>query len=157
MYQIYVGNPYETFKEGDVICTTTNGETKKDGKAVMGRGNAQFVRDTFKGVDTLLGQLLKKYGNRVVPLGKHTLHGKSFTLLTFPTKNAWRDKSDLALIEKSAREIKQLADHYGFKTIYIPIPGCANGQLKWSQVKGVLGELDERFIIYSLNEKDFEY
>lgn len=156
MYQIYVGNPYFTFKEGDVICTTTNGEIKKDGKAVMGRGNAKFVRDTFSGVDTLLGQMLEKYGNRVVPLGKYSFGEKTFTLLTFPTKNKWRDKSDLALIQQSAKEIKQLADHYGFQRIYIPIPGCSNGQLAWHDVKQVLTDLDERFIIYSLDEKDFD-
>lgn len=156
MYQIYVGNPYRTFNEGDVICTTTNGEVKKDGKAVMGRGNAKFVRDTFPGVDTLLAQMLQKHGNRVVPLGKHTLKGKTFTLLTFPTKHTWSDKSDIALIEKSAKEIKQLADHYKFQKVYIPIPGCANGQLKWSQVQNALSILDERFVIYSLSAKDFD-
>ena len=157
MYQIYVGNPYFTFDEGDVICTTTNGEVRKDGKAVMGRGNAKFVRDTFKGVDELLAQMLQKYGNRVAPLGKHTFNGKSFTLLTFPTKNTWRDKSSIELIAKSAHEMKQMADHYGFQKIYIPIPGCANGQLTWSQVKEVLTCLDERFVIYSLEAKDFEH
>lgn len=156
MYQIYIGNPYYSFQDGDVICTTTNGEIKKDGKAVMGRGNAKFVRDTFPGVDTLLGKCLQKYGNRVVPLGKQQFNGKEFTLLTFPTKNAWRDKSDLALIQKSAKEIKQLADHYQFQTIYLPIPGCSNGQLNWSDVKEVLTDLDARFIIYSLDARDFE-
>jgi hypothetical protein len=154
MYQTWVGNPYDVFNEGDVICVTTNGEIKKDGYAVMGRGSAQFARDTFH-VDQLLGQYISKYGNRVFSLGKHQYNEKSFVMLTFPTKNGFRGKSDINLIETSAKQIKAVADKYHLKKIYIPIPGCSNGHLKWKQVKERLRILDERFIIYSLEESSF--
>ncbi len=155
MYNTFIGNPYHSFNDYDVICTTTNGETRKNGYAVMGRGNAQFARDTFK-VDKLLGKYLKQYGNRVFLLGKHQYQGKQLILATFPTKHSWRDKSDIELIRTSAIQIKEVADKYKLRRIYIPIPGCGNGQLKWSEVKEVLNILDERFVIYSLNGKDFE-
>lgn len=160
MYQIFVGNPYDICEENDTICATTNGETRKNsGNAVMGRGSAKVFRDEFK-VDKLLGEYLIKYGNRAFFLGNHSYtnkHGttKQIFLATFPTKHSWRDMSDIGLIEASAIQIKKIADKFNLKRIYIPIPGCANGQLKWSDVKDKLSILDERFIIYSLKKSDF--
>jgi hypothetical protein len=154
MYSMFVGNPYEIMNTGEAICTTTNGETRKNGYAVMGKGNAQLVRDTFK-LDKLLGEYLLKYGNRAFYLGAHSYKGKDIIIASFPTKQFWKDKSNLDLIEKSVEQIKKIADKYNLKKIYIPVPGCSNGQLKWSQVKERLCTLDERFIIYSLDRNDF--
>ncbi len=156
MYKIYVGNPFEIFVEGDVICVTTNGEIKKDKRAVMGKGIAKFFRDTFKDVDLLLGKYLKLFGNRAFMLGEYQYGNKMVKLATFPTKHTWRGKSDLNLIAASAKQIKGMADKYEWSKIYIPIPGCSNGQLNWSQVKEVLNNLDERFVIFSLHKDDFE-
>lgn len=151
-----VGNPYDSFEPGDVICVTTNAEVKINGNAVMGRGCAEFVRDNFKGSDKKLGVYLKQYGNRVFRLGEHTYAGRPFQLVTFPTKNQWRDRSDLGLIRKSAQELRSLCDKFGYSRIYIPIPGCTNGYLRWSQVKEELRDLDSRFVVYSLNGRDFQ-
>ncbi|QST02294.1 ADP-ribose-binding protein (plasmid) [Pontibacillus sp. ALD_SL1] len=154
MYNLYVGNPYETCRDGDTICVTTNGQIRKDGKAVMGRGSAKFARDTF-GADGILAEYLKQYGNRAFILGNYPYKGKTITLVSFPTKHHWRDKSDIHLIEKSAEQLVEMADKFHLKRVYIPIPGCSNGELCWSDVKRVLKGLDERFIVYSLKEEDF--
>jgi hypothetical protein len=155
LYQIYIGNPFDILNDGDVICVTTNGVTKKDGKAVMGAGIAKFFRDTFK-VDSILGEYLKLYGNRSFKLGRHEYKGKNIELATFPTKHSWRDNSDINLISKSSIQIKEMADKNEWKRIYIPIPGCSNGGLKWSNVKNSLENLDERFVVFSINKDDFD-
>lgn len=155
MYRTMVGNPYKTIKTGESICTTTNGTVKYDGKAVMGAGNAKFVRDQF-GLDALLGKLLTKYGNRVFPLGKHRYNGQEIMIFTFPTKEYWRNNSSLSLIRKSAIELREIADKLNITgNIYIPAPGCSNGGLRWSQVKEQLHDLDFRFIVYSLEADTF--
>ena len=46
-FNTLAGNPYDFFEDGDVICVTTNAEVRKNGCAVMGRGCAEFVRDTL--------------------------------------------------------------------------------------------------------------
>ena len=157
MYKIEVCNPYFTFNDGDVICVTTNGEIKKDGRAVMGAGNAKFARDNFPNVDLILAEFLTKYGNHVFILGKYQFNGKNVVLVSFPTKNSWRDKSDLNLIEQSSRELLGLANHFKLEKIYLPAPGCSNGQLKWSDVKNKLSNLDDRFIVYSLDKETFDF
>jgi hypothetical protein len=164
MYTIKAGNPYEWFREGDVICTTTNGIVRKNGCAVMGRGNARFVRDVF-GVDRKLGSYLHQYGNRAFYLGEYVFpklegfepsEGKKVKIATFPTKHHWRDKSDPDLIEESSKQLVSLADKFGFSKVYVPIPGGSNGKLKWKEIEPRLCSLDERFVIYSLEEGDFD-
>jgi hypothetical protein len=151
-----VGNPYQFFQSGDVVCTTTNGIFKKDGSAIMGAGNAKFVRDNFSGIAALLGKYLKKYGNRCFYLGEYEFNNRRINLASFPTKHDWRDKSSIPLISKSTIELILMANKYNWKTIYVPMAGCSNGQLKWSQVEPILSTLDDRFIVYSLQEEDFK-
>lgn len=151
-----VGDVFELAPSGSVICITTNGIVKKDGVAVMGRGIAQAARDKFSGVDVLLGNYLQKYGNRAFNLGSNYKYkGKTFTLASFPTKHNWREPSDLKLINSSCQQIQQMANKFNWDKVYLPIPGGTNGGLTWSQVKPIVSQLDQRFIIVSLNPSDF--
>ena len=121
-YKAEVLDPFKELigngKEG--ICVTTNGIVMQNGKAVMGAGIAKFVRDSFPDVDSKLGDFISKYGNRVFNLGTHEFEGKQFRLISFPTKNDWKDKSDLNLIEKSANELVSISDKFDLDKIYLP-------------------------------------
>lgn len=151
-----VANPYEICSDRDVICVTTNAEIKRNGEAVMGRGCAEFVRDNFKGVPVKLAKYLKAHGNRVFNLGTQVYQGRTFVLVSFPTKHGWRSPSNKDLIRKSAQELLDLCNKFNVTgKVYIPAPGCSNGQLKWSEVKPLLSMLDERFVVYSLDASAF--
>lgn len=128
---------------------TTNGQTRKDGAAIMGRGCAKQARDTIPGIDYKLGELLRKYGNRVfrlapLPDGSH--------LGSFPVKSHWKDYADPELIECSAHQLVELADNFGYKAIFLPRPGAGNGKLNYhDDVKPVLEQIltDDRFRVIS--------
>lgn len=154
-FSVLVGDPYKTCDDGDVICVTTNAEVKVNGRAVMGRGCAKFVADNFKDIDKKLADFLLKYGNRVFNLGVNEYKGKKIRIVSFPTKNMWRDNSSLELISASAKQLVELANKMGFEKVYVPIPGCSNGKLRWSRVKLELACLDDRFIVYSLEQHLF--
>jgi hypothetical protein len=99
------------------LCVTTNGEVKKsDGKAVMGAGIAKEARDRYKGVDEILAKKLNDRGNQVSYLCDLPELGSKARLLSFPTKEKWRESSCLKLIETSAKELKaqflRAASHY---------------------------------------------
>lgn len=135
-------------------AVTTNGIVKADGKAVMGAGIAKYARDSFDGIDELLGGLLKAHGNHAYFMGAHmdpnrprTGRSPSVFVVTFPTKNHWRDGSDPALIARSARELLGVADRNNLDVVYAPMPGCSNGGLDYARdVRGLLaGILDDRF------------
>ncbi len=132
------------------ICVTTNGDIRKDGRAVMGAGIAREVRDRFPGVDKILAQKLQSRGNRVSYLCDVPEFGIKARLLSFPTKNHWQDDSSLELIESSAKELaaqfRRAAEYYlqvGERSpiVILPRPGCSNGRLDWKLVKGRIGPI----------------
>ena len=118
---------------------TTNGQTRKDGACVMGRGCARQARDMIPGIDYKLGELLRKYGNRVFRLG--SLPDGSH-LGSFPVKHSWRDYADPELIERSAYQLVELANRFDYRSILLPRPGAGNGKLDYQTcVKPLLEEV----------------
>ena len=134
----------------DAVCVTTNGCIRRDGRAVMGRGIALTADRKFNLAPTLAGYL-KLYGNRPFYMGVHTDPdtGRTMSVLTFPTKHDWRNPSDPALIEYSARCLVPTVEKFGIRRCFLTCPGCANGGLDWTtQVYPVIAPiLDDRFVI----------
>lgn len=127
----------------EAICITTNGIIKNNGRAVMGRGIA-LQADRLYNLGGKLAEHLRRNGNTAANLGCYN----NVTMLSFPTKNHWRDDSDINLISQSAKQLVKLADELGLTEVYLPKPGCANGRLDWNDVKPVIESIfDDRFIV----------
>lgn len=146
--------------DNDIICITTNGMIKRNGCAVMGAGIAKAARDLFQGIDLILGQKLRESGNHVHHLltspklyySMNTVHAEPdvrIHVVSFPTKNDWRNDSDLSLIVQSCHELVDFCNQIHANHCYIPRPGCNNGHLDWeTQVKPAISPiLDDRFIV----------
>ena len=169
-----LGDLFSHSKTGpDAVCITTNGVVGSRGANVMGRGCAAKAKELWPGIESLLGRRIQEGGNRVhllteklpdhvegneLQLGlkaffqpdKHHVHYLPYHIVSFPTKNGWRDPSDLQLIEDSARQLVELADLRGWESIVLPRPGCGYGQLKWEEVRSILSDiLDDRFWVIS--------
>lgn len=126
------------------ICVTTNGFVKKNGNAVMGRGCALEATKQFPGIDEVLGRFLTAYGNHV-----HRLH-ENPDIFSFPVKHNWNEVADLDLIKQSLHELWWRMKTDSYKSVYLPRPGCGNGQLSWSAVKPLVEEKfgnDDRLVI----------
>lgn len=135
----------------DAVCINTNGMTAQNGHAVMGAGMAKDADDRFVGLSETLGTLLRSNGNHTYYIGGFfdSTTGKTMTIFTFPTKNDWRNGSDLTLIEQSAKELVLLVTQFGIENCYLAAPGCGLGGLDWeTQVRPVLEPiLDDRFVV----------
>lgn len=131
--------------DADYICVTTNGIVKHNGALVMGAGIAKQARDRYPGIDQTLGEAVRLLGN--IPLIVNT-GGNKPNIISLPTKNHWKDKSDLELIVKSVSHIVRTMKSYD--TIALTRPGCALGGLDWeSTVKPAIEPLlDDRFTVY---------
>ena len=142
------GNLWDSSIACDLRVITTNGATRKDGAAIMGRGCALEARNRFPGIDVELGWLITTHGNRVMRFKKEFSHGGA-RIASFPVKDHWKDAADPVLIRRSARQLIALADKFSYTTnILIPRPGCGNGKLSWKQVRPILSEvLDNRFTV----------
>ena len=130
----------------DIIVITTNGATRKDGAAIMGRGVALQAKSRYPGIEYVLGRLIRENGNHV-----NIITGNFPRIISFPVKHHWRERADLKLINQSAIELVQLMDQqrYGY-LVALPRPGCGNGRLRWEEVRSIIRPiLDDRFVVYN--------
>ena len=129
-----------------VYVITTNGYVRNDGSAVMGRGTALRAATLHKDVPRILGDLLLSYGNRPFIL--------PYNFVTLPVKHKWDEKADTELIIRSLAGLKHLLRIYGQgRQIYLPRPGCGNGQLDWGTVSPIVNEWfgdDNHVVVWSL-------
>ena len=133
----------------DIIIITTNGATRKDGAAIMGRGVALQAKSRYPGIELTFGGLIKENGNHV-----NLIVGSNPKIVSFPVKHHWRERADLKLINQSAIELISIIDRlsltYGSITVALPRPGCGNGKLRWEDVRSIIRTvLDDRFTVYN--------
>jgi len=137
----------------DAICFTSNGVVVRN-RLVMGAGVAKVFRDRFDDCDLAAGLCVRKNGN-ICQIVQHaerpgvlTINPEPIAIIAFPTKNHWRNPSDLKLIEKSAVELMGLVNNHDWSEVALPRPGCLNGGLDWADVKQVIEPiLDNRIVI----------
>lgn len=136
------GNLWDYHKIGSPIVITTNGAVRKDGCCVMGRGIAAQAVAKFPNIASTIGQMIRLYGNNV-----HYV--SSLSIFTFPVKHHWSEVASLDLITRSCAELLWKVNYFSLKVpVYMPRPGCGNGQLSWDVVRPLLADtLDDRFII----------
>lgn len=139
------GDLWEFHTQNNYVVITTNGNVNSQGLAVMGKGIALQAAKRYPKIREKLGYWLKTFGNIVYIIPE-------FTIITFPTKHNWWEKSDLNLIETSCiqlvNKIESRINMIG-KKVYLPRPGCENGKLDWeTQVKPILSKyLNDDFVI----------
>lgn len=134
----------------DEVCLVvpTNGTIKEDGRLVMGAGVAKQVREKTSNLDFMWGQDVKRNGNVPIFSELSGLFGRVHKMMSFPTKNDWRGKSDIELIKRSALFLNEKAKEHSSVAFVLPRPGCGNGGLKWDDVRPTLIDLpDNVFVI----------
>lgn len=135
---------FETAIQFDAICVTTNSVITRTQALVMGAGVAKQFKLKYPGIEYELGKKVKTYGN--IPF---LIYKNKQAIVSFPTKKNWKDKSDLKLIESSARALIKIASSRYWTKVAIPAPGVEKGGLSWkNEVAPLLSKiLDDRFII----------
>ncbi len=111
------------------VCITTNGTVKKNGEAVMGRGNAKQATIVIPGIERYLGKYLNHNGNIAGHLTVLTMPA----IVVFPVKQNWWEKADLYLIERSTKWLNDEATRNPSNTYHLPRPGCGNGGRDWER------------------------
>ena len=140
------GNIWSFHNEGAFIVIPTNGFIRKNGECAMGRGLALQVKNKFPELAKELGTMICSCKGQFVFLFKHK------RIFTFPVKDKFWKRANLKLIEKSCKELVQLATVNKIKTlIYLPRVGCGNGKLDWKNVKFILEKyLSNNFVVCDL-------
>lgn len=137
------GDLWADHGERVVRCITTNGATRKDGSAIMGRGCALEASQRCRGLQQKLGRHLKVKGNIMA------VFMSDYGIVTFPVKRHWAEEADPKLIATSAKHLKSLAGMFPGHTFLLPRPGCGNGRLDWFDVKPLLKDLPDNVWVIS--------
>jgi hypothetical protein len=128
---------------------TTNGVVKEtDGCLVMGAGVALQAKKRFPHLPGKLGLLVRQWGSRAFycPYEK---------LLTLPTKEHYRDLSDIWLIQRGCVQLVQICDKFLIESVALPRPGCGRGGLEWPFVREWIERiLDDRFTVVDKEVQD---
>lgn len=134
-------NIWDCYSQGFTICIPTNPIINSKGEAVMGRGLAFDAAQRIPTIKKEFAEKLIEY-NKNIPI-----LFEQHRIITFPTKHHWKEKSDLELIKKSCDHLNGLVDFliphvYNPKKgiVFLPLPGCGNGQLKKEEVMPILEE-----------------
>lgn len=136
------GDLWQEHAQGAVVAITTGGLVDKNGVCAMPRGCAREAKDRFKYLDWTLGQQILAYGNHVFDLGHR--------IVSFPVEESPYEVPRIDLIERSARELVELADYKDWQQVIVPRPGCGGGGLSWGEVKPRLEHIfDDRFTVIS--------
>lgn len=144
--------PADDPKRVDVICITTNGTIDTRGHLVTGAGIAQWATEKFgmldEAPDNIKSEAAAKFnlviGNAVLRKGNIPVMGvvrqnPTAWFYTFPVKNNWWEVGQMDVIRDSfIHMLREWNFNFHNKKVWLPLPGCGMGQLKWGEVKRVL-------------------
>lgn len=132
-------------KQGCQLLITTNGDVRRDGHGVMGRGCAREALNQWPELGLVLGKSIRTFGNTV------QLLSDQHRIWSFPVKRHWNEEAKLDLIAKSTAQLRTLAlasdnEHENWQWV-LPRPGCGNGKLTWGQVEPIVATLPDNVLV----------
>ena len=178
-----VGDIMQMIDKVSAIVITTNGFTNSNGEAVMGRGIAEQFKNMCPELPRILGSKLIQHGNNV-----HFLRQMGKTrIYSFPVKAegmklerpeqkglivsharhkfsvgmyvpGFALKADVAIIERSLKQLAQVHVQDGLSSVIIPIVGCGAGELSFNGdgIHDLMMEhLNDHFYCMSFRKDDF--
>lgn len=110
----------------------------------MGKGLALEFKNrypqNFKAYKFMCTERLLKPGMVFV----HYDTGKDRLIINFPTKDSWRNPSQLSFIQDGLRNLSAHAEYGQFKSIAFPMLGCGLGGLDEADVRPLIEKFSNR-------------
>lgn len=104
---------------------------------VMGKGIAQLFKKQYPEMyDDYVDRCRAKELEEGVPYLYKDMFGNS--ILNFPTKNHWKELSNLESIKRGLDIVLEKYREWGLESIAFPPLGCGNGGLSWQQVGPIM-------------------
>lgn len=130
MISFTTGNMFEC--NADCLVNTVNCE------GFMGKGVAYQFKMRFPENNKAY---IKACNSGELTVGKiHYFCEDGITVINFPTKDKWREKSKMEYVQNGMDSFIKLLPKLNVHRIAIPPLGCGNGGLSWHEVKTVIQE-----------------
>jgi hypothetical protein len=157
MPQFRTGNIWTVYATADLFLITTNATLKQNGALVMGRGIARQARNSFPGLDKVLGQEIEKlcgsqgrYGLLVSP------RWPTARLGVFQVKRHYHRPASLDLIRYSTAALCTWCEAQPQSGVHLNFPGVGNGRLPREVVLPIVAQLPEQVTIWEYPSPDKE-
>lgn len=109
---------------------------------VMGAGLAKAFKDRFPHMNEQYEVKCKLGLLKPGQLDIYVIDSTPKYIINFPTKDDWRNPSELKYILSGRRAMIDVVEQYKMKSVAIPALGCGLGGLSWGVVKPILRNLD---------------
>lgn len=116
--------------EAEALVNTVNCE------GYMGKGIAYQFKMVFPENNKSYVDACRRGSLRIGTMHHFVEGGK--TIINFPTKDKWREKSRMEYIEKGLEELIILIEKLNISSLAVPPLGSGNGGLIWADVKGLI-------------------
>lgn len=126
------------FVEGDMLVSGTEALVNPvNCVGVMGKGLALQFKKKFPDYFASYKQACDDGGVR---LGRVTSYKgvAAEKLVSFPTKNHWKDLSNYVSIDLGLASLAELIERENIQSIAIPMLGCGEGRLAWPEVRDLM-------------------
>jgi O-acetyl-ADP-ribose deacetylase (regulator of RNase III) len=146
-----------TFTEGNLIEADNEALVNAvNTVGVMGKGIALMFKEAFPENFRAYSAACKKHEikiGRIFATERKGLTGGPRWIINFPTKQHWRNPSEIAWIEDGLRDLVRFIREHEVKSIALPPLGCGNGGLDWKSVRPLIesamgGLEDVQVVIY---------
>ncbi|MGM3308122.1 type II toxin-antitoxin system antitoxin DNA ADP-ribosyl glycohydrolase DarG [Anabaena sp. WFMT] len=128
MFKFTVGDILESSTE--CLVNTVNCE------GYMGKGIAYQFKLRFPENNK---DYIKACRNKSLRIGTiHYFWEKEKLIINFPTKDKWRQKSQIDYIHQGLVELVKLIQSLNIKSIAVPPLGCGNGGLNWTDIRPIV-------------------
>ena len=127
----------------DVCLLFTSNKIVTANGLVMGAGNALACKKAFPDMPKRMGNKMQTTDRNVILLPYETV-----VVGCFPTKNHWKDPSDLELVKQSIKELNEYAVGLPFMTFCLPAPAIGRGGLPWEVIEPLVRVLPDNVIVF---------
>ena len=132
--------PRMSITDGDILTADVEALVNPvNTVGVMGAGLAAQVKHTFPDVfQQYRAACEARELHTGIVIAHHTGTNPRY-IISFPTKQHWRDKSKLEWIDMGLISLRETIEDLGIRSIAIPALGCGLGGLSWTKVRAVIG------------------
>lgn len=130
--------PLVSLKQGDILGSRMQTVINTvNCVGVMGKGIALAFKQRYP---SMAEDYEKRCQRREVKLGEPYLYKARSDrwIVNFPTKNNWREQSDIRQVENGLQFLANHVVEWGITSLAIPPLGCGNGGLNWSDVSPLI-------------------
>jgi O-acetyl-ADP-ribose deacetylase (regulator of RNase III) len=108
-------------------------------EGVMGKGIAKAFKERYP---DMFEDYYSRCKNKSVVPGKPYLFvtKDGVRIINFPTKDKWKDSSEVKWITSGLTELVRNAKEWGIESLAIPALGCGNGGLNWNEIRPLMCE-----------------